>query len=246
MRIDFLGTGAGNFRGSRRQPSSVLVDSLLLDCGAGATGRLYDAGRFDRVDAVLISHLHADHVAGLFDFLMHTLISGRNRPLTLVSPPGLGPILRSVLEAKGTVADPADLYPFRVIEGRDIDVTIGPWRVRSYEMDHTVVDLGYLLTNDGTSVFYSGDTREPSAARRLTADYVIHEATFSESSASQARDFGHSTGRQAAETASAMKARELWLTHIGDRPGSVSELTAEARRVFPNTRVVDDGTRVDV
>ncbi len=246
MRIDFLGTGAGNFRGSRRQPSSALVDSLLLDCGAGATGRLYDTGRFDRVDAVLISHLHADHVAGLFDFLMHTLISGRRRPLTLVSPPGLGPILRTVFEAKGTVVDPAHLYPFRVIEGRDIDVTIGRWRIRSYEMDHTVVNLGYLLSDDGTSVFYSGDTREPSAARGLAADYVIHEATFAETDASHAREFGHSTGRQAAETAVAMKARALWITHLGDRPGSDSEISAEARRVFPDARVVDDGTRIDI
>ncbi len=246
MRVDFLGTGAGNFRGSRRGPCSTLFDSILLDCGAGATGRLYDVGRFGEVDGVLLSHLHSDHIAGLFDFLLHTLISGRTRPLTVVSPPGLGEILRAVFAVKGTVVEPAEIYPFRLVESEDVDVTIGGWRVRSLRLDHTVANNGYLLSSQDVTAFYSGDTREPSSARSVQADYVIHEATFPETYASLAREFGHSTGAQAAETAGAMRARRLWINHLGDHPGSETEIAAEARRVFPDTVVVEDGDHFQI
>jgi len=240
VRLTFLGTGAGNFRGSRRQPSSAYVEGLLLDCGAGATGRLHDVQAFDRVDAVLISHLHSDHVAGLFDFLLHTLITGRRRPLTLLSPPGLSAILASVFAAKGTVVDPSELYDFRVIESERPEVTVGRWRIRGVPLDHSILNLGYALESDGVSLFYTGDTREPSATHDMTADYLIHEATYADRHRALARDFGHSTASQAAEAARATKARRLFLTHVGDLPGSDTEISEEARRGFPESIVVED------
>jgi ribonuclease Z len=246
VRVDFLGTGSGNFRGTRRHTSSTLLDTLLLDCGAGATGRLHDAQRFDEVEAVLITHLHSDHVAGLFDFLLHTIIAGRTRPLVVVSPPGLGAILGAAFAAHSTVKNPAELYPFRLIEDRSVDLVVGRWRVQTVEMDHTVTDLGYLLTADGVTAFYSGDTREPSPARKLRADYLIHEGTYSDSHASLARDYGHSTGSQAAETAVAMGARHLWINHIGDRPGCEHEIESEARRIFPDSMVVEDRAVIEL
>jgi len=246
MRIHFLGTGAGNFRGSRRQPCSAYFEGLLLDCGAGATGRLHDIGQFGNVDAVLITHLHSDHVAGLFDLLLHTLITGRQRPLVIVSPPGLRGILRAVFEAKGTVIDPSTIYDLRVIEGDRVETTVGRWTIRSAALDHSVLNLGYLLTSDGTSVFYSGDTREPSAARGLRADFLIHEATYADRHAALARDFGHSTASQAAETALAMGARRLFLNHVGDQPDTDTEIAREAKRVFSETVVAEDRTHLDL
>lgn len=240
MRIDFLGTGAGNFRGSRRQACSTLLDTVLLDCGAGATGRLHDLHRFDRVEAVLVSHLHSDHISGLFDFLLHTLITGRDRPLTVVSPPGLGDLLRAAFRARMTVADPADLYPFRLVEGESVELTVGAWTIRSVPLDHTILNLGYRLSTDRLSVFYSGDTREPSAARSVRADYLVHEGTYATEDAGLAQRYGHSTGAQSAETAAAMGVRRLWINHIGDRPDADRRIAAEARRVFPDTVVVED------
>lgn len=246
MRVHFLGTGAGNFRGSRRQPCSALLEGLLLDCGAGATGRLHDIGQFDRVDAVLVSHLHSDHVAGLFDFLLHTLITGRKRPLVVVSPPGLGGLLRAAFDVRETVANPSDLYEFRLIEGDRVETTVGRWTIRSVPLDHTVLNLGYLLTSNGVSVFYTGDTREPSPARNLRADYLIHESTYPDRFSSRAREYGHSTASQAAETAVAMHARRLLINHIGDQPESEVEIPREAKQAFPESLVVEDRTSVDL
>ena len=41
---------------------------LLIDCGSGVFGKLRRHGEFERIDAVLISHLHADHLLDLVPF----------------------------------------------------------------------------------------------------------------------------------------------------------------------------------
>ncbi len=246
MKLSFLGTGAGNFRGSRRQMCSALVEEVLLDCGAGTTGRLHDAALFDRVDGILISHLHSDHIAGLFDFLLHTLISERKRPLTIVSPPGLSPILQAMNDAGAMVKNPAELYDFRLIEGLQPEVTIGPWRARGVPLNHTVYNLGYLLTKDDVTLFYTGDTRQPSVPNGLRADFVIHESTYADRNAQLAHDFGHSTATQAARAANLMGARRLFLTHIGSREGTEAEVLQEVRAGFPDSTVAEDRSQYDL
>jgi ribonuclease Z len=243
MQLTFLGTGAGNFQGSRRQMCSALVEGLLLDCGAGTTGRLYDAGLFDRVDGILISHLHSDHIAGLFDFLLHTLITGRQRPLTIVSPPGLAPILRSMNAVGAMVKDPAELYDFGLIEGLQPEATIGPWRARGVPLDHTLYNLGYLLTTDDTTLFYTGDTRQPSVPEGLHADFVIHESTYADRNTHLAHQFGHSTASQAARAAVRLGASRLFLTHIGSLEGTEAEVLHEVRAAFPDSTVAEDRSR---
>ena len=240
MKLTFLGTGAGSFRGSRRQMPSALVEGILLDCGAGTTGRLHDAALFESVEGILISHLHSDHIAGLFDFLLHTVIQGRKRPLTIVSPPGLSPILKAVNDARAMALDPSELYELRLIEDAKPETTIGPWRVRAIPLDHTVYNLGYLLARDDTSLFYTGDTRQPSGPEGLRADFVIHESTYADRNEHLAHDYGHSTASQAARAAAVMGARRLFLTHIADLEGTEAEVLREVRAAFPDSTVAED------
>jgi ribonuclease Z len=246
VNLTFLGTGAGNFRGSRRQMSSALLEGILLDCGAGATARLYDAGALERVDGVLITHLHSDHIAGLFDFFLHTLITGRKRPLTVLSPPGLSPILKAMNDAGAMVKDPAEVYDLRLIENPQPEAAIGRWTVRSVPLSHTVYNVGYHLVSDDASVFYTGDTRQPSAPDGLRADFVIHESTYADRDLPMAQEYGHSTASQAARAATAMHARRLFLTHIGGREGVDGEVRREVRALFPDAEVAEDGGRYDL
>jgi len=226
--------------------SSAFVEGALLDCGAGTTGRLHDAALFDRVDGILISHLHTDHISGLFDFLLHTLIAERKRPLTIVSPPGLSPILRAMNDVRAMVKDPADVYDLRLIEGLHPEATIGPWRVRGVPLNHTIYNLGYLLTTDDTTLYYTGDTRQPSVPDGLRADFVIHESTYADRNTHLAQEFGHSTASQAARAAAVMKARRLFLTHIGDREGTEAEVLREVRAGFPDSTVAEDLSHYDL
>lgn len=246
IRLDFLGTGSGNYRGHARHTSSALLDGLLLDCGAGTTGRLHDLGRFDDVDAVLVSHLHADHIAGLFDLLLHTVIRGRDRPLTIVSPPGLSEVVGAAIAAGATVHDPADRYELRWVERMDPSLTVGRWAIHGVPLLHTLPNLGYRLVRDGLSVFYTGDTRSPHAGTEAPTDVVVHEATFSDDQRESAGRFGHSTGPEAAEFARAVGARRLFLTHLGDAPGLAERHEREARSVFADTVVANDADRFEL
>jgi ribonuclease Z len=243
MKLHFLGTGAGNYRGTHRQMSSALVDGILLDCGAGTTGRLYEAGLFDSVDAVLISHLHSDHFAGLFDFLMHTFITGRQRPLTVVSPPGLSPILRAMNDVHAMVRNPADQYDFRLVEALQPELTLGSWKLQGIPLHHSVYDLGYLLAGRDASIYYTGDTGQPSVPDGLRADYVIHESTYADRNRSLADQFGHSTASQAAKAATTLGARRLFLSHIGSLEGTEAEVAREARNGFLDSTVAEDGSQ---
>jgi ribonuclease Z len=94
----------------------------------------------------------------------------------------------------------------------------------------------------GRKIVYTGDTlpsnRVLEAAR--DADVLIHDATADTALEEKANRYGHSTGRQAAETARDAGARALILTHVSPRYEDTSTILAEAKAVFPNTFMAED------
>ncbi len=94
----------------------------------------------------------------------------------------------------------------------------------------------------GRKVVISGDTR-PTA--RLTmaargADVLVHEATLDSSLQEGARDYGHSTAKEAAEVAKEADVDLLVLTHISNRYEDTSVLENEAKAIFPPTMTAVD------
>jgi len=101
----------------------------------------------------------------------------------------------------------------------------------------------------GRTVVYTGDTRPTTELIEIArgADLLIHEATFGDDETDRAAHTGHSTARQAAETARAAGARRLLLTHISARYSrDAPELLAEATAVFAESAIAKDGMVVDV
>ena len=100
----------------------------------------------------------------------------------------------------------------------------------------------------GAVLAYCTDTRPCSAAVELArgADLLIHEGTFAGDMRTEARRKGHSTVVDAAKIALDAGVRQLVITHLSPRYVDVSPLLAEARAVFPNTRIARDLMRVEV
>jgi len=94
----------------------------------------------------------------------------------------------------------------------------------------------------GRSIVYSGDTAPSDEIRKLShrATLLIHEATALQDLEGQANEWGHTSARQAAETALSAEVATLYLTHFSARYKELAPVEAEARSVFAGAFVARD------
>ena len=116
--------------------------------------------------------------------------------------------------------------------------------------DGSVISPSQVLGSPrpGKSVAYCLDTRPCAQSIELAkdVDLLIHEATYTEEFAAEARQYGHSTAAQAALTALEAGASRLLLTHFSSRFPDPTPLLEEARAIFPETTLAEDLLEVQV
>jgi len=100
----------------------------------------------------------------------------------------------------------------------------------------------------GRKIVYTGDTRPVKNLAEFAgnADLLIHDATFDDELWERAREDGHSTPSQAAETAKKAGAKRLVLTHISARYKDPSLLLEQAQKVFPRVELAEDFMKIDL
>lgn len=190
LRLQFIGCGDAFGSGGRFNTCFHLTGAetnLLIDCGASSLIAMKKMG-IDRnaIDAILITHFHADHFGGLPFFMLDAqFTSRRTRPLILIGPPGLAIWYRRVMETSfpgsSGVAPKFDFQLREIRPGEMLDV--GSSRVRAFQALHGPPDapcLAYRVEVEGRSVAYTGDTEwtpELIGAAR-DADLFIAEAYF--------------------------------------------------------------------
>ena len=92
--VVFIGTSDAFGSGGRRQSATLVRapnGAFLLDCGMTTCTGLCDLGiERDEIDAILVSHFHADHFGGIPPFLLATIYEdSRRHPLRIAGPPGI-------------------------------------------------------------------------------------------------------------------------------------------------------------
>lgn len=188
---------------------------MLLDCGNGVLRRCLEAGlRPFEIDAIVISHLHIDHIADIVSLLwglMHAPEVNRNKPLQFFGPPGLQQFFEKLPTVYGRWLEH---FPFPIIvkEVSQEEFVVGPWSVKTLPMQHGNAANGYRLQSGEKVIAYSGDTGECSEMVTLAkqADLLILECSFADDHGVE----NHLHAAQAARLGRRAECKKLLLTHF--------------------------------
>lgn len=149
-------------RNSTAQYVTCCNRHILIDCGEGTQMQMRKFGvRFQRLDIILISHLHGDHFFGLVGLLSTMRLLGRNSKLTIVCPLGLPNIIRQQLEIGYTELD-FDIH-FIELTGKESRIVYEDRsiQIETFPLKHKIPANGYII-------------REKQKDRKLKKDALSH------------------------------------------------------------------------
>jgi ribonuclease BN (tRNA processing enzyme) len=219
--------------------------AVVIDIGNGVFGKLRERIDYVDVDAVVISHLHADHFLDLVPFSYALTYAPRQQPVpvdrwpgtdnpacpVLHAPPGARETFRRVVGAWGNDDLIENAFDLREYDP-DSELEIGPVRVSFQPVPHFTETFAMLIssTNGSGRIVYGADSSPTDALAQLASDcdLILVEATLPRPERTGIR--GHLTPGEAGEHARTAGAKRLVLVHISD------ELDAEwARREAEET-----------
>lgn len=229
MKIIPLGIWGG-YPKANSATSSFLIEHdgfhCLFDCGSGVLSSLQNIIELSELDAVVISHYHADHIADVGSLQYSRLIQ-----YYLGEKSDVLPIYGHTedLEAynKLTYKTHTEKRPLTV--GRTTKV--GPFTVDVCETKHAVYCLAVRFSVDGQSVVFTADTEwyPPLVDFARNADLLISEANLYEEHIGLSP--GHLGGSEAGKLAQEANAKQLLLTHL-PLHGDVNRILQAAKTTF--------------
>jgi len=301
MKLTILGSSSA-LPTSARNPSAHVLNAherlYLIDCGEGTQMQMRKFRiRFGKINHIFISHIHGDHVFGLYGLISTFSLMGRQMPLNIYAPGNYEKTLISHL-------NDFDIYPgfdinFKALEvnkkqiiheDKYITVTAFPLKhripafgflfreneqprriiremINKYNIpvskipgikngNDFVLEDGSVIRNEDITIpppkprsfAYCSDTRY---FRGLTSylkdvDLLYHEATFGDDHADLAEMTGHSTASQAAKVAAGAGVKTLIIGHFSSRYKDTGVLLDQARRIFPETFIAEEGISYDI
>lgn len=224
---------------------------IVLDLGPGTLPELRRHTRPEQIDAIVISHLHVDHILDLvalwWGWLYHP--EPLPKPIPLYLPPGGSERLRRVLATFGR-KDEADRFFTDICAVTEYDpaqtITISDVTIRFAPTVHFIPCWAIRLESDAGIVAYTADTGPTADLLPLArdADLLISEAMLPPNVADDTPNRGSSTAAEAAQLAHNAGAKRLILTHRWAEDDAVAAL-AVARRVFEGPiQVAERGLKV--
>lgn len=144
LSLVFLGTG-GSVPTARRATACLLIraggERIMVDCGEGSQRQMIRSIGLVPVDEIYITHYHADHYLGLPGLLKTYDLQGRQRPLRLLGPPGLGELFAALRRIFGRLSyeiELVELDPQGVIQHQAFEI-------RAFPVKHRMRAYGYAL-----------------------------------------------------------------------------------------------------
>jgi len=203
---------------------------VLLDCGNGVFGKLRQIRDYVDIDAVIVSHLHADHFFDLVPFASALTYAPRQQPPAADREPGTHSPARPALHAPGGAAEalrrvcagggmPADhvetAFALREYDVADV-LEIGPLRVRFHLVPHFIATHAVEIAGTTGRLTFGADHGPSQELVDFASgtDLLLLEATLAQPE--RAGERGHLTPAEAGDHGTRATAARLVLTHISD------------------------------
>ncbi|WP_327308298.1 MBL fold metallo-hydrolase [Streptomyces sp. NBC_01298] len=189
---------------------------VWVDAGSGTLGPLQRHLGLGELDAIWISHLHADHTADLLTAYYGLLYADVRRPvpLPLYGPPGIADRLAGFL-TNGPDRSPVEAA-FEVHELYDGHrARVGALGLTSRAVSHGMPAFALRAESEGRSLVYSGDTAPCAALTRFAEDCALLLCEADSSAHPADGEPVHHTPEEAGDTARAARAGRLVVTHVG-------------------------------
>ena len=258
-RVVMLGTGTPRPDPNRSGPATAIVvgdTPYLIDFGAGVIRRTTAAYQNGitalgfggiNIKTAFLTHLHSDHTIGYPDLIFTPWVMGRNEPIDVYGPKGIGAMTDNILKAwqvdvagrAGGIGDhdPAGckVHAHEIVPGivyRDRNVAVTAFSVRHEEM---VDSFGFRFDTPDRVIVMSGDTTPTQTLidHSRGCDVLIHEAysmaTYRCVSA-RAQDYRrrhHTSSIELAAIANEVKPELLVIYHRSNMGGGAASADSE-------------------
>ena len=242
MQLTLLGTGCPKVDCHRFGPANLISTpkiKLLIDCGSGVTQRLAQVKISSaNIDALLLTHLHSDHVVDLYQLIISSWHLYRIKPWKIYGPRGTKKFVKSILKAWKEEREQRIRYEKRSsIHAFNIKVQefkkYGIIKIKDmvfeyFEVDHKPVKYayGFNFHHKRKKITISGDTRPCNNLMKYSqgADILLHEVfidgeiqTFNKMPSNKTlhnvKKY-HTSSKDVGKIAKISQAKKLVLTHF--------------------------------
>lgn len=265
LTLTILGTASAKPM-SDRNPSAHMLNAngrlFLVDCAEGTQQQMRRAHlSFVRVEAIFVTHIHGDHLFGLFGLLNSMAMYGRTGALDIYGPAALGGIIKFYQNWFGVEDQFAIAFHPVSAKAPEVIHESKCIRVSAFPLDHKIECYGYRFDEivsqrhleanpsyKGKSYAYCSDTKYLPELQEWVrgVDLLYHEATYAAEMADKAAARFHSTTEQAATCALGASAGKLLVGHYSARITDFDAFLQECRAIFPETYLAKDLDVVEI
>jgi ribonuclease BN (tRNA processing enzyme) len=233
--------------------------NLLIDCGNGVFGKLRQQIDYVDLDAVIVSHMHADHWLDLVPYSYALTYAPKQQPVPvhtwpgtdtparprLIAPPGARETFQRVVGAWGNDDLIENAFELEGYKGGDT-VEVGPFSASFHPVPHFIDTFAINVSAGDAKLTYGADSRPGDELVEIArdADLLLVEATLPRPERTGIR--GHMTPEEAGDHAKKAGAKRVVITHISDELGD-EWAREEAERGFGGpVEVARDGATYEI
>ena len=246
MKLIFFGTSGAVQTAQDVNVSFCIIyneSSILVETSGNPINYLLKSGINPvKLDAVVISHSHTDHIYALPSLIHNLWLLGRKEPLYILSNRQTIEIAKNMC-GNLSLFKKKNIFPIEWIEGNNNIIRIGDGRIKLFPVNHPVETSGFSFQLNDTRIVYSADT---SPIKKVIdesngADALIHEGTAPSTEEKNLNRDGHSSFRQAGEVAEQAGVKSLFICHFDGRiPLDHADIVSEVQKHYRGLIIIPE------